>query len=577
MLARRGSGQLQVKLMPTSYKDAGVSSPFRPITPQARDQSVCTPEKQSSELWIALFLFVITCAYLFLFRRYTTMDPDEGIVLQGAQRLLRGEAPYRDFFSFITPGSYYLLAGLFKIFGSSLLVGRTALVFSGGVFSVVTYLLARRVCLRWSALLTAAIVTVSCMPYRFLVLHNWDSTLWACLAVYCAVRLLEFPHWIWAFGAGSFASLTFLFEQSKGAGLILGLGVGFLAVAVLDRQKTSINRATVAGAMIGLAWPLMATFAYFSAVHGLSSMLADWLWPLRHYHVPNRVPYGFQDLSDGTREMLLNGGPWVVRVVTWLTLSPCFLVPVLPLIAVGLLAYWSVQMWRRRAAQKKCAHYILMSATLAGLLFSVVIVRADIIHFMYLEPLFAVVLAWIIDGRDIPSQTFRAAQPVLNAFLAAAFLAMSMALLIRTVNAPYEMETRRGLVRMPGQDTVVEYVQQHVGAGETILVYPYLPLYYYLTATYSPSRYEYLQPGLHTVEQSREMLSQLDSRRVRAVLFEPSFADKIPASWPETPPIAIANDPVADYILRNYRACKVLYSPMQWRFLYMLRKDISCD
>jgi hypothetical protein len=43
------------------------------------------------------------------------MDPDEGIILQGAERILRGQVPYRDFFSFFTPGSYYLLALLFKI------------------------------------------------------------------------------------------------------------------------------------------------------------------------------------------------------------------------------------------------------------------------------------------------------------------------------------------------------------------------------------------------------------------------------------------------------------------------------
>ena len=36
-------------------------------------------------------------------------------------------------------------------------------------------------------------MTLTTLPYRFEVLHNWDSTLWACLAVYCAVRWLESP------------------------------------------------------------------------------------------------------------------------------------------------------------------------------------------------------------------------------------------------------------------------------------------------------------------------------------------------------------------------------------------------
>jgi hypothetical protein len=42
---------------------------------------------------------------------------------------------------------------------------------------VVTYLLARRVCARWRVRMAVALVTLTCLPYRFLVLHHWDSTL----------------------------------------------------------------------------------------------------------------------------------------------------------------------------------------------------------------------------------------------------------------------------------------------------------------------------------------------------------------------------------------------------------------
>jgi len=73
---------------------------------------------------IAILLFVFSLVYLWLFRRYVAMEPDEGIILQGAQRILNGEVLYRDFFSFFTPGSYYFLTLLFKIFGSTILVAR---------------------------------------------------------------------------------------------------------------------------------------------------------------------------------------------------------------------------------------------------------------------------------------------------------------------------------------------------------------------------------------------------------------------------------------------------------------------
>src|SRR5579863_4527153 len=149
------------------------------------------PEKSPIERHIVVLVFLLSFFYLYLFRRYTAMDPDEGIILQGAERILHGEVLYRDFFSYFTPGSYYLIAVLFKLFGSSIIVARNALVFLGSILSVLTYLLARRAVSRWVALVTGALSTLTCLPYRFLVLHNWDSTLWACLAVYCAVRFLE--------------------------------------------------------------------------------------------------------------------------------------------------------------------------------------------------------------------------------------------------------------------------------------------------------------------------------------------------------------------------------------------------
>src|SRR5207245_6427991 len=105
--------------------------------------------------------------------------------------------------------SYYFLALIFKIFGSSILVARTTLVIVGAVVSSITYLLSRRVCSRRTALLTAAVVTVTTLPYRFLVLHNWDSTLWACLAVYCAVRLVATSIRACAVGGASLIPCTF--------------------------------------------------------------------------------------------------------------------------------------------------------------------------------------------------------------------------------------------------------------------------------------------------------------------------------------------------------------------------------
>jgi hypothetical protein len=219
---------------------------------------------------------------------------------------------------------------------------------------------------------------------------------------------------------------------------------------------------------------------------------------------------------------------------------------------------------------------VLLTSAYAGLLISVLVVRSDIIHFMYLLPVMGPVLAWIIDGSDIPGRLFKAARPAVAAYIVLAFSAFSLPLLIRARNASNEISTRRGVITTPAKDTVIEYVQGHVGRGRPLLVYPYLPLYNYLTDTSSPTRYVYFQPGMSTRQQAQEMLTELSSAHADWVLFEVSFAEKIPNSWPGTPLNALIDDPVADYITRSYRSCEVLNSPSNWRFLFMVRKDLQC-
>src|SRR5438874_13487292 len=123
-----------------------------------------------------------------------------------------------------------------------------------------------------------------------------------------------------------------------------------------------------------------------------------------------------------------------------------------------------------------------------------------------------------------------------------------MALLVRAVSAHHNVTTRRGQITVPANDTVVNYVQAHVLRNESILVYPYLPLYYYLTATYSPTHYEYFQPGMHTRLQADELVSQISSKQARVILFEPGFAEKFNRSWPATLLFASLNNLVSHNI-----------------------------
>lgn len=520
-------------------------------------------------------IFVISLLYLFLFRRYSVIDPDEGIVLQGAERILRGEVPYRDFFMFYTPGSIYIVAVLFKLFGDSLAVARTSIAAVGAGCSAITYLLARRVCSRNIALLAAGLTITNSVAYRPMVLHNWYSTFFACLAIYAAVHLLESQKPEWAFATGSFAALTALIEQSKGAGLCLGFTVGFVVLRVLGR-KDLLRASALTPLVVGFVWPWILTFLYFGSTHSIAAMLQDWLWPLHHYTRVNQVPYGYQDWSNQAREgIFLIGTAWI-RIIKVVTISPVFIVPVLPMIGAACLIYGTLRLRNKKPIFSECDYYVLVSAALTGLLLSVLMVRADITHLMDLAPLWYVLLAWALGANDFQSRLLGKLRPGLLVYVCVAFGMMSLALLLHTRDARNQIYTRRGVIRTRGQDTVIDYVQAHVAPGDELLVYPYLPLYNYLTATRSPARLDFFQAGMNTPEQAEEIVASLKLRKVHAVLFEPGFSEKFAISWPGTPLNAIANDAVADFIVRNYHVCSPLTASSGWRFQFMLRKEEAC-
>jgi 4-amino-4-deoxy-L-arabinose transferase-like glycosyltransferase len=541
------------------------------------DNTPSPPERSRSEWLIVLLVFVGTCLYYRIFYSYTVLNGDEGIVLQGAQRILNGEVLYRDFFSFLTPGSFYWMALLFKVFGSSILVAHGALIVYGGIFSVLTYLLARRVCARWCALFTVYLLTLTCLPYCFFALHNWDSTLWACLALYFAVRLLETPHWGFALAVGTFASLTCLCEQSKGAALLLGLAAGFGAVAWTDHRKGRLARFHVWAFLAGFAPPVLLTVAYFAANHSLPQMLADCLWPLRHYSSANALPYGYPELLDEEFQKGLSGS-WGFRIGMLVILSPYLFLPVLPILAVGFFCVWLVRLARQKESHDKAAHYVVVSAVVIALWMSAVISRPDLSHLIIFQaPIVFLVLGWILGGPSLQTQHLNSFRTLASFYVFLSFTALGLTLLWGPLNANVVLKTRRGVLKAQHRDAVLEELQARVRPGQKVFVYPYQPLYYYLTSTSSPTRYEYLQLGMHTPEQFAEAIREFAADRTPVVVFQPSFTEFIPLGWPATPTdVLAARDSGAEYILSHYRPCKTLTSLQTWQFVFMVRKDLSC-
>jgi len=79
--------------------------------------------KDSNKLFV-IILFIITALFYIQIIKLPINAFDEGTMLVGAERVLNGDIPYKNFSTAYAPGQITILAGLFKAFGTSVTTAR---------------------------------------------------------------------------------------------------------------------------------------------------------------------------------------------------------------------------------------------------------------------------------------------------------------------------------------------------------------------------------------------------------------------------------------------------------------------
>lgn len=72
-------------------------------------------KKKHIPLLISILIGIFSIIYYLLYYKYFKIDVDEGLLINGAMRVLSGELPLKDFHQY-TLGRYYLLAAWFLFF-----------------------------------------------------------------------------------------------------------------------------------------------------------------------------------------------------------------------------------------------------------------------------------------------------------------------------------------------------------------------------------------------------------------------------------------------------------------------------
>jgi hypothetical protein len=237
-----------------------------------------------------LAIFSLTTLYLSFWPRDLTAF-DEGLFLYEAKRILDGDVIYRDFFEIITPSSLYVMALLFKVFGTSMATARIGMSVLHGMIAVAMYLICRRTGVRTVVALVAAIAHPAvCYPALSIASAHWMGTFLALLALLFALRRpIHSAGRAW--GLGLILALLVSVQQQKGAILTLGgallvLVDGWLRPRAAPSLVTTL--AAYAAGCLTISLPLAAALLWFAGIDPVYAALIHFplvYYPQFHRHI----------------------------------------------------------------------------------------------------------------------------------------------------------------------------------------------------------------------------------------------------------------------------------------------------
>jgi hypothetical protein len=216
-------------------------------------------DRFASWRWAAATLFALSFLILLMLMDVRLGAYDEGIILTGAQHVLGGAVPHRDFYANYGPAQFYIVAALFDLFGTTATVARCYDILIRAAIVVVAFAILAPRCRPIVALGAAVICLGWMLGSRFYLYPVFPTLLLALVGTQLlspggrlgTLRLL---------GAGAATGLTALFRYDVGFFVMAAHLIFFVYLSVArddfagERTRTFVRNALLYGAGIAAAF-----------------------------------------------------------------------------------------------------------------------------------------------------------------------------------------------------------------------------------------------------------------------------------------------------------------------------------
>jgi hypothetical protein len=92
-----------------------------------------------------------------------------------------------------------------------------------------------------------------------------------------------------------------------------------------------------------------------------------------------------------------------------------------------------------------------------------------------------------------------------------------------------------------------------VHPGDSLFVYPYMPVQYFVTQARNPTRYSYLMPGMMTRSQEIEALGELEARPPEWLMYMQLSREEMMRVFPNGSGLDLGFTELESWMQQNYR------------------------
>lgn len=489
---------------------------------------------------VLVFLLVFAFLFWLVGQRLVLLDNDDGIYLDAARRVALGEAPYRDFFYLSGPGTPWAMGLIMKLCGANIVASRLVLLFDLALMAAIIFWMTRRLTASSPASHLAAAIAVLlftgfliAQPISLLPNHRWDSGAAALAAVALTWLCRERARWWYAVLAG-FAVAASVWATPAMALLAVTLSLWFLCDRRLRPSALPFLATGLAGLLGGLLW--------LQSHDALQPMIDQLFWIGSHYSGANRMAYGqivggygafFQGSSDGLQLGVGLAILFLFAIPAWLPIAA----------TLG----WLMRLRASWSSIGELRFQIPFLMVCGAVIIACQAPRMDLPHLRFASAVYYVL------GVSLAALALRGWQRFVAAlcFLLAAGVFTGYACMLRINERT--LHTRVGSVRISkGEAAILEKFESLIRPGDSLFVFPYMPVYYFALDGRNPTRYSFLQPGMSSVQDEANVLADLRLRPPQWVI----YLDVPPASylriWPSSDPARLRMDSIEQFIAGGY-------------------------